>query len=131
MESFPIHNQLKLNGLSTDFQPFRLLFYFINPWKSSCDCNFVHSNNAPFQSNTKNSQKSTIARYTWFVLCCDILCIMLLYFCNSARKHISFLETKIKIYKVVFKHHRLKRELYFNQYATLKSKSKTKIDRSG
>lgn len=134
VESFPIHNQLKLNGLSTDFQPFRLLlFYVINPWKSSCDCNFLHSDNAPFQSNIKNSQKSTTDRYSCFVLCCDVLCIILLHFCNLARKRIPFFETKIKIYKVVFKHHRHKRDLCFNQYATLKSKSKTKTkkDRRG
>lgn len=92
-----------------------MLIYVITPYKSSCDCNLLHSDNATFQSHVKNSQKPTTAKYAYFVLCCDILCIMLLYFCNSVRKYISFLEGKIKIYKAMFKHCRHKRELCCNQ----------------
>jgi len=40
---------------------------------------------------------------------------MLLHFYHSARKYMPFLEGKIKIFKVMFKHHRHKRELRFNQ----------------
>lgn len=49
---------------------------------------------------------------------------MLLYFCNSARKYISSLGGKIQIYKAVFKHHKHKRELCFNQCITLKNEAK-------
>lgn len=101
-----------------------MLTYVITPWKSSCDCNFLHSDNAPSQSRVKSSQNPTTTRYAYFVLCCGTSCIMLLHSCNSARKYIRLSEVKIKIYEAVFKHHSCKRELCCNQYATLKTKAK-------